>query len=554
MSNKKLVRICALSFVVKNFNKKIDKELIMKKLLLLGDEAIGQGALDAGLSGAYGYPGTPSTEIIEYIQRNPEAKERGVHRTWSANEKTAMESALGMSYAGKRTIITMKHVGLNVAADSYMNSALTGANGGVIVAVADDPSMHSSQNEQDSRFYAKFALMPAFEPSDQQEAYDMPRLAYEISEKYHLPVMLRLTTRLAHSRAGVVRSNVLEENKMHLPENKDQFMLLPSFARKKYKHLLEIQKDLEMESENSQFNKYIQGSDKSMGIIACGLAYNYLMENYNDCNYPILKIGQYPLPRKQIERILSECDEILILEEGMPLVEEMLKGFLGNPKIHGRLDGTLDRDGELNPKKVRKALGLPKLSSKDIPELVAGRPPALCVGCPHTDSYKSLTEALEEYGKGHVFSDIGCYTLGYLPPHNAIDTCVDMGASISMAIGAADAGYFPAVATIGDSTFGHSGITGLLDAVVHRSNVVIVILDNDITAMTGMQDSQVNGRIEQICEGIGVEKEHIRVINPLSKYHEENVKVFKEEIAYNGVSVVIPRRPCIHVYSKKKRQ
>ncbi len=526
----------------------------MKKLLLLGDEAIGQGALDAGLSGAYGYPGTPSTEIIEYIQRNPEAKERGVHRTWSANEKTALESALGMSYAGKRTIITMKHVGLNVAADAYMNSALTGANGGVIVAVADDPSMHSSQNEQDSRFYAKFALMPAFEPSDQQEAYDMPKLAYEISEKYHLPVMLRLTTRLAHSRAGVVRSNVLEENKMHLPEIKDQFMLLPSFARKKYKHLLEIQKDLEMESENSPFNKYFEGSDKSMGIIACGLAYNYLMENYNDCNFPILKIGQYPLPRKQIERIISECDEILILEEGMPLVEEMLKGFLGNPKIHGRLDGTLDRDGELNPKKVRKALGLSELSSKDIPELVAGRPPALCVGCPHTDSYKSLTEALKEFGKGHVFSDIGCYTLGYLPPHNAIDTCVDMGASISMAIGASDAGFFPAVATIGDSTFGHSGITGLLDAVIKRSNVVIVILDNDITAMTGMQDSQVNGRIEQICEGVGVEKEHIRVINPLSKYHEDNVKVFKEEISYKGVSVVIPRRPCIHVYSKKKRK
>ncbi|MBT4575520.1 MAG: indolepyruvate ferredoxin oxidoreductase, partial [Candidatus Cloacimonetes bacterium] len=447
----------------------------------------------------------------------------------------------------------MKHVGLNVAADAYMNSALTGANGGVIVAVADDPSMHSSQNEQDSRFYAKFALMPAFEPSDQQEAYDMPKLAYEISEKYNLPVMLRLTTRLAHSRAGVVRSKILEENKMHLPENKDQFMLLPSFARKKYKHLLSIQKDLEMESENSPFNKYIEGSDKSVGIIACGLAYNYLLENYDECNYPILKIGQYPLPRKQINKIFDECDEILILEEGMPLVEEMLKGFLGNPKIHGRLDGTLDRDGELNPKKVRKALGLPELESKDIPEVVAGRPPALCVGCPHTDSYKALTEALEEYGKGHVFSDIGCYTLGYLSPHNAIDTCVDMGASITMAIGAADAGFFPAVATIGDSTFGHSGITGLLDAVTQKANVVIVILDNDITAMTGMQDSQVNGRIEQICEGLGVEKEHIKVINPLSAYHENNVKVFKEEIAYNGVSVVIPRRPCIHVFAKKKK-
>ena len=553
MSNKKLVRICALCFVTIKYNKKIDKELIMKKLLLLGDEAVGQGALDAGLSGAYGYPGTPSTEIVEYIQRNPEARERDVHRTWSANEKTAMEEALGMSYAGKRTIVTMKHVGLNVAADAYMNSALTGANGGVIVAVADDPSMHSSQNEQDSRFYAKFALMPAFEPSDQQEAYDMPKLAYEISEKYNLPVMLRLTTRLAHSRAGVVRSKILEENKMHLPENKDQFMLLPSFARKKYKHLLSIQKDLEMESENSPFNKYIEGSDKSVGIIACGLAYNYLLENYDECNYPILKIGQYPLPRKQIEKIFDECDEILILEEGMPLVEEMLKGFLGNPKIHGRLDGTLDRDGELNPKKVRKALGLPELESKDIPEVVAGRPPALCLGCPHTDSYKALTEALKEYGKGHVFSDIGCYTLGYLSPHNAIDTCVDMGASITMAIGAADAGFFPAVATIGDSTFGHSGITGLLDAVTQKANVVIVILDNDITAMTGMQDSQVNGRIEQICEGLGVEKEHIKVINPLSAYHENNVKVFKEEIAYNGVSVVIPRRPCIHVFAKKKK-
>ncbi|MBC8384661.1 MAG: indolepyruvate ferredoxin oxidoreductase [Candidatus Cloacimonetes bacterium] len=528
----------------------------MKKLLLLGDEAIGQGALDAGLSGAYGYPGTPSTEIIEYIQQDPEAIERDVHRNWSANEKTAMEEALGMSYAGKRTIVTMKHVGLNVAADAYMNSALTGANGGIIVAVADDPSMHSSQNEQDSRFYAKFALMPAFEPSDQQEAYEMPRLAYEISEKYHLPVLMRLTTRLAHSRAGVKRKEVVIENEIHLPENKDQFMLLPAFARKKFKHMLSIQDDLEEESEKSPYNKYFEGTDKSKGIIACGLAYNYLMENYvnENCSYPILKIGQYPLPRKKIQKIMDECEQIFVFEEGMPIVEEMLTGFLGNPKIHGRLDGTMDRDGELNPKRVREALGIPALPSRKIPEIVAGRPPALCVGCPHIDSYKALNEALSEYGKGHVFSDIGCYTLGYLPPYNAIDTCVDMGASITMAVGAADAGFFPSVAAIGDSTFGHSGITGLLDAVIQKSNVVIIILDNDITAMTGMQVSQVTGRIEQICEGLGVEKEHIRVINPLSRFYEENVKVFKEEIAYNGVSVVIPRRPCIHVYGKKKKK
>lgn len=525
----------------------------MSKLLLLGDEAVAQGALDAGLSGAYGYPGTPSTEIVEYIQKNAEAIDRDVHRNWSSNEKTSMEEALGMSYAGKRAIVTMKHVGLNVAADAYMNSALTGANGGIIVAVADDPSMHSSQNEQDSRYFAKFALMPAFEPSNQQEAYEMPKHAFELSEQYNLPVMLRLTTRLAHSRAGVVRHKVMDENKMHKPENKDQFMLLPAFARKNYKHLLSIQDDLVKESEKSSFNRYTDGKDKSKGVIACGLAYNYLMENFETLEHPVLKIGQYPLPKKQITKIIDECEEILVLEEGMPLVEEMLKGFLGNSKIHGRLDGTLQRDGELDPKKVRKALGLAEKPSEDIPELVAGRPPALCVGCPHIDSYKALTEALKDHGRGHVFSDIGCYTLGYLPPHNAIDTCVDMGASVSMAVGAADAGLFPAVGVIGDSTFGHSGMTGLLDAVIQKSNVVIVILDNDTTAMTGMQYSQVNGRIESICIGLGVEEEHIRVINPLSRLHGQNVKVFEEEIAYDGVSIVIPRRPCIHVYRKKKR-
>lgn len=527
----------------------------MKRLMLLGDEAVAQGALDAGLSGAFGYPGTPSTEIIEYIQRNKEAIEHNIHRNWSANEKTAMEEALGMSYTGKRTIVTMKHVGLNVAADPYMNSALTGANGGVIVAVADDPSMHSSQNEQDSRYYAKFALMPALEPSNQQEAYDMAFLAYEISEKYNLPVMIRLTTRLAHSRSGVKRRDKLSENDLHKPANKDQFMLLPAFARKNYQRLLAFQDDLSAESEKSPFNEYKDGNDKSLGIIACGLGYNYVMENYPEgCPHPILKICHYPLPEKKVQKIVSECEKILIVEEGMPLVEDMLKGFLGNQKIAGRLNGTLPRAGELNPQILRSALNLSELPSQKVPEVVSGRPPALCVGCPHADTYKALNEALKEFGRGHVFSDIGCYTLGYLPPYSAIDTCVDMGASLSMAVGAAAAGLFPSVAAIGDSTFGHSGITPLLDAVVEKSNIVVIILDNDITAMTGMQDSQVTGRIEDICIGIGVEKEHIRVINPLSRLHEENVKVIKEELAFDGVSVIIPRRPCIHVFNKKKRK
>ncbi|MDD3050631.1 MAG: thiamine pyrophosphate-dependent enzyme, partial [Candidatus Cloacimonetes bacterium] len=522
---------------------------------LLGDEAIAQGALDSGLSGAYGYPGTPSTEIIEYIQRNEEAITRKVKMVWSSNEKTAMEAALGMSYCNKRTIVTMKHVGLNVAADPYVNSALTGANGGVIVAVADDPSMHSSQNEQDSRFYAKFTLMPLLEPSNQQEAYDMTKHAFELSEKYHLPVMMRVTTRLAHSRSGVTLHEPIPENQMKLPEDPNQFMLLPAFARAKYKKLLSIQSDLVNESENSPFNSYTDGNNKKLGIIACGLAYNYLMENVDeDFNHPVLKICQYPLPKKMIEKIADECDEILIIEEGMPIVEEMLKGYLGRGlKIKGRLDGTLPRDNELNPTIVRKALGYQEIPHKELPEIVVNRPPALCLGCPHADSYYALNDAMKEYGKGHVFSDIGCYTLGFMPPYKAINACVDMGASVTMAIGASDAGLFPSIAVIGDSTFGHSGITGLMDAVQKKSNIVIMILDNDTTAMTGMQDSVVTGRIEKICMGIGVEEEHIKVITPLKNKHEQNVEVIKKEIEYNGVSVIIPRRPCIHVYNKKKR-
>ncbi len=527
----------------------------MQKLLLLGDEAFAQGTLDAGLSGFYGYPGTPSTEIGEYIQHSKQAKERNVHRTWSANEKTAMEAAIGMSYAGKRAIVTMKHVGLNVAADPYMNSALTGANGGLIVAVADDPSMHSSQNEQDSRFYGKFALLPYLEPANQQEAYDMAKHGFELSEKYNVPVLFRLTTRLAHSRAGVKRIEEIAENEMHLPENRRQFMLLPAIARQKYKRHLKIQDDLVTESENSPFNSYRDGEDKKLGVIACGLAYNYLMENVDEnFNHPILKVCQYPLPKKYVEKISAECDEVLVLEEGMPLVEEMLKGYFGTgTKITGRLSGAIPRDGELNPAIVRKGLGLPEYNNSPMPELVTGRPPALCVGCPHIDSYVALNEALEPYGKGHVFSDIGCYTLGYQPPYDAIDSCVDMGASVTMAIGAADAGLFPSVAAIGDSTFGHSGITGLLDAVEKNANVVILILDNDTTAMTGMQDSSVTGKLERICLGLGVEEEHLRVITPLKAKHDENVKVFTEEFNYNGVSVVIARRPCIHVFAKRKR-
>jgi indolepyruvate ferredoxin oxidoreductase, alpha subunit len=528
----------------------------MQKLLLLGDEAIAQGAIDAGLSGIYAYPGTPSTEITEYVRSSREAREKNIVACWTANEKTSAESALGMSYAGKRAMVCMKHVGLNVAADAFVNSSITGANGGIIFVVADDPSMHSSQNEQDSRFYGKFAMIPILEPSNQQEAYDMIHYGFDLSEKYQVPVMLRITTRLAHSRAGVERRASRQQNVVKLPENPKQFILLPAIARKQYKQLLEKQVHFENESENAGNNRMEGGKDKSMGIIACGLAYNYLMENYpdRDIPYPLLKITQYPIPRKQVEEIYNQCNKILVLEEGYPIVEEMIRGFLNTGKpIHGRLDGTVPRDGELNPAIVGNALGFETIEIREIPSIVASRPPSLCKGCPHIDSYAGLNEALEKFGKGRVFSDIGCYTLGALAPYDAISTCVDMGASITMAKGAADAGLRPAIAVIGDSTFTHSGITGLLDAVNDKSSITVIILDNATTGMTGGQPSAALGKIEDICLGIGVEEEHIRVIKPLPKKHDENLQIFKEEIEYEGVSVIIPRRECIQTLNKRMR-
>jgi len=531
----------------------------MQKLLLLGDEAIAQGALDAGLSGIYAYPGTPSTEITEYVQSSAFARENGIHSQWSSNEKTAMEAALGMSYAGKRALVCMKHVGLNVAADPFINSAITGANGGMVIVAADDPSMHSSQNEQDSRFYGKFALIPILEPSNQQEAYDMVHYGFDLSEKYLVPVLLRITTRMAHSRAGVVRKEVRQQNEMHMPSDLRQYVLLPSIARKRYKNLLNDHYNFVDESEQSPFNRYIDGPDKSKGLIVCGLAYNYLLENFPDrkVQYPVLNIGQYPMPRKMIEKMADECEQILVIEDGYPMVEELLKGYLGRGLIiRGRLDGTIPRDGELNPNIVAAALGMENTFGISIPEMGVGRPPSLCSGCPHIDSYKALNEVLGEMGlpKGRVFSDIGCYTLGALQPYEAINSCVDMGASITMAKGASDAGMVPSVAVIGDSTFTHSGMTGLLDAVHEKSPITVMILDNSTTAMTGGQQSHAEGRLEDICEGLGVEKDHIRVVRPLKKHHEEFTQMLRDELAYEGVSVIIPRRECIVAIDKRMRE
>jgi indolepyruvate ferredoxin oxidoreductase alpha subunit len=528
----------------------------MQKLLLLGDEAIALGAIDAGLSGMYAYPGTPSTEVMEYVQGSKDAEERGIQREWSSNEKTAMETALGMSYAGKRAMVAMKHVGLNVAADSFINSAVTGINGGLIVVAADDPSMHSSQNEQDSRFYGKFAFVPIFEPSNQQEAYDMIFDAFELSEKYRLPVLLRITTRLAHSRAAVERREPYPEKKLQLPSDPRQFVLLPSIAREKYKLLLSSYESLKYDNRLSKYNLFRDTPERKIGVITCGIAYNYLMENFagNEPDFPVLKLTAYPFSRDIIQDLTGRCEEILVLEEGYPFIEEGLRGLLDcNLKIHGRLDGTVPRDGELNPVIVARALGFSVDPVASVPEIVKMRPPSFCKGCGHSDTFNAVIEALKPYNSNGVFSDIGCYTLAALPPYNIITSCVDMGASVTMAIGAADAGLFPSVAVIGDSTFTHSGMTGLLDAVVKESNILVIISDNSTTGMTGGQKSHATGRLQKICEGIGVAREHIRTIIPLRKNHEENVQTIREEIEYDGVSVIISTRECIQTATKKKK-
>ncbi len=523
----------------------------MEKQLLLGAEAIALAALDAGISGVYAYPGTPSTEITEYIQRSPMAKETQVRSGWATNEKTAYEAALGMSYAGKRSLVCMKHVGLNVAADAFMNSSVTGIHGGLVVVVADDPSMHSSQNEQDSRVYGKFAMIPMLEPANQQETYDIVRYAFDLSEKTALPVLLRIPTRLSHSRAVVLRKEPRSQNQLQPSSDKGKWILLPANARRNYQKLIEKQSELVTLSEASDFNKITEGEGSS-GVIAFGIAYNYAMEvikAYN-LNIPVLKISHYPLPEKKIKEFTAACSDILIAEEGYPVQEELLKGYFGNLKFRGRLDGALPRTGELSPNLLAKALHVVTDDQRTIPAIVAARPPMLCQGCSHRDLFDAINRAMIGYPQQQVFGDIGCYTLGALPPYSTISTCVDMGAAITMAKGAADAGIRPAVCVIGDSTFTHSGMTGLLDAVNDHTPVTIIISDNGTTAMTGGQDSAGTDKFVGICKGIGVEDGHIRPMIPLKRNLEENAAILREEFDYDGVSVIIAQRECIQTVKR----
>jgi len=520
---------------------------------LLGDEAVALGAMHAGISAAYGYPGTPSTEIMEFLQAEGVPGAR-----WSANEKTAMEEALGASFCGRRALVTMKHVGLNVAADPFMNSALLDLQGGVVLAVADDPGMHSSQNEQDSRYFADFAMIPCLEPTDQQEAYDMTRAAFDLSEALSVPVMIRLVTRLSHSRAAIRSKPEREPRPLEKAPDRKGWTLIPGWARIRYRELIAKQERMRGMSEASPYNVLDEsGAAGGLGIITTGLARNYFRENAADLSGPVthLHIGQSPWPEKKIAAVLDSCDRIIILEEGMPLVERYIRGIgRDSSSVAGKLDGTVPRAGELDPDSVRTALGLAPRTSVDFdPGQLPPRPPQLCRGCPHEDSYRFIKEVVEELGETVVTSDIGCYALGVLPPLEVPETVVCMGASITMAKGAAEAGHPNVMAVIGDSTFYHSGLTGLVDCVADRAAVTVVIVDNATVAMTGGQETVLqSARLPEVVAGLGVEPEHIHVVDAMKKDHEANAAILKAELAYDGPSVIITVRECLETIRKKR--
>jgi len=468
---------------------------------------------------------------------------------------------VGTSLAGRRALVTMKHVGLNVAADPFINSALLDIHGGLVLAVADDPGMHSSQNEQDSRFFADYARVICFEPRTQAEAYAMTLEAFEVSERFHIPVMVRLTTRLAHSRAVVRVGEGRPPRPLDKSKNLAGWILLPNLARRNWARLLEAQESFRRYAEGSPYNSLtLNERFRELGVITGGLGRNYYEENLEELAARLghrpshLHIGVYPIPVQKVRALAAHVRRLLVIEEGYPLVERALRGLLPLPlPVDGRENGAIPPSGELDPDNVRPALGLPP---RPVPAYTGpplpGRPPQLCAGCPHRDAFDALNLALSGYEGRIVTSDIGCYTLGYLPPYQAIETCLCMGASIGMARGAADAGFHPVVATIGDSTFLHSGLTGLVDAVAGKANLTLLILDNSTTAMTGTQPTLLpSAQFPELIRGLGVDPSHIRVINPLKRHTEQNARILREEIEHRGVSVVIALRDCIQTLKRK---
>lgn len=511
------------------------------KSILSGNEAVARGCYEAGLHVATAYPGTPSTEILENIVNYPEIKSE-----WSPNEKVAFEVAMGACFEGARTLVAMKHVGLNVAADPFMSVSLIGAPGGLIVVSADDPGMHSSQNEQDNRIYARFAGYPCFEPADSQEAKDFIATALELSIKMDVPVLYRMTTRICHSKGIVEFKERSEFPVSGFQKDPRKFVVLPAHARDRHVRAKERLSKCREYVEYSELNRIEEG-DSKIGVITHGVAYQYVKDVVPEAS--ILKLGiTYPLPIEKIWKFSESVERLFVVEELEPFIDNQIKAegiACDGKKYWSAL-------GELSPDRVQAGFAdagiLTNIEKTADAEEVIPRPPVFCPGCPHRAVYYALNKL-----KARVSSDIGCYTLGALPPLSATDTCVEMGASIGVAVGMAKAkgSGKNIVATIGDSTFLHSGMTGLLNAVSQNSGITVAILDNRITAMTGGQFHPGTGQnldgseskkvnIEQICKALGVER--IRIVD--SYNFEETKSALKSEMESDELSVVITTRPC----------
>jgi len=513
--------------------------------LLSGNEAVARGAYEAGVRLAASYPGTPSTEILETLA----ARFRSVYSQWSPNEKVAFEVAIGASIGGARALVTMKHVGLNVAADPFMTFAYTGVNGGLVVVSADDPEMHSSQNEQDNRFFARFAQVPMLEPSDSQESKDMVLTAFELSETFDTPVMLRMSTRISHSKGIVELGEPNSGPDKKFVKNPAKYVMIPANARKRHVVVTERLEKLRQYTEKTPLN-FVEENGSSIGIISGGVAYQYAKEVAPEFDY--LKLGMsYPLPLKKIAEFIKSHDRVIVVEELEPFYEDQIKAA-GFPVEGKKYFGNL---GELSPYRV--AQGLKEAGVIDEIKAVAiapepdmfPRPPVLCPGCPHRGAFMALKKL-----KVVVTGDIGCYTLGVLQPLNALDTCICMGASIGSAIGMekVEGSKKGTVAVIGDSTFLHSGVTGLMDAVYNNSNATIIILDNRSTAMTGGQQHPGTGLtlmgdkaheidIKTLVTALGVK--NFREADAYD--YDAMLKTIKEEMAKPGPSVILTRRPCV---------
>ena len=545
-----------------------------KKLFLLGNEAIVRGSLEAGIDFAATYPGTPSSEIGNTFHKI--CNDANMYFEFSTNEKVALEVAAAASASNLRAMTFMKHVGLNVAADAFMTVAYQGVRGGFVMITADDPGCHSSQNEQDNRYYARLANIPMFEPANAQEAKEMTRMGFDLSEELELPILLRTTTRLNHVRGAVMTKELgSQRDKGHFEKDPARFVTVPAHARIGHKKLLERMANAKKISESSQFNEIIDLGGTEYGVIASGVGFNYAIDMMKEAGIKgkILKLGMtWPLPTDKITEFMKSVDNIVMVEEGEPLLENAIlvlaKDVKPEIKVYGKNNGYFSVMGEYGPDVMKKAFSDitgQDLLPKNIPEITLDlpiRPPNLCPGCPHRSTYYAVKKALKQNFKDAIFStDIGCYTLGIQDPLNVADFLLCMGSSVDAAGGFSKATDQPVLAFLGDSTFFHSGIHGIVNAVYNRHKFVYTILDNRTTAMTGHQPNPgmgMDGRgnpsphisIEDIVRGCGVD--FVRVVD--TSEMKEMQKAYEDALAHDGLAVIIAKRACVLLEARDRKK